>query len=138
GVALTGADANRFRIVSDSGEKKLDPGASRTIQVSFTGVTVASVSGRVWIAAARIASVSYRAILKIRHNDPHPGSPDQITLTADQAAPAGPTGLAARAASAREIDLTWGASSADATSYAIWRKVGSGEFQRYSGVKASV
>src|SRR5204863_1822662 len=30
------------------------------------------------------------------------------------------------------------ASSPDTTSYAIWRKVGSGEFQRYSGVVANL
>ena len=34
----------------------------------------------------------------------------------------------------KEIQLTWVPGSPDTTSYAIWRKVGNGEFQRYSGV----
>jgi chitodextrinase len=37
-------------------------------------------------------------------------------------------------ASSKEIQLTWVPGSPETTSYAIWRKVGSGEFQRYSGV----
>jgi hypothetical protein len=133
GVALTGADASRFRIVSDSGEKRLDPGASRTVQISLNGATVASVNGRAHIAGARIASVGYSATLEIRHNDPHPGSPHQVALTAlpaGQAAPAAPTGLSARAASAQQIDLSWSDRSDNEQAFAIWRREGTGDWHR--------
>jgi HYDIN/CFA65/VesB family protein/fibronectin type III domain protein len=135
GVALSGADANRFRIVSDSGERRLDPGASRTVQVGFSPATatVASVDGRARIAAARIASVSYSANLEIIHNDPRPGSPHQVMLTAlpaVQAAPAAPTGQSVRLVSPTALELSWTDNSDNETGFGIWRKSGAGAWVR--------
>jgi hypothetical protein len=147
GVALTGPDAARFQIISDSGEKSLNPGASRSVQISFNPTTVTIARARRWwgqearITAARIASVGYSATLEIKHNDPRPGSPRQVMLTAlpaGQAPPVGPTGLSARAASAREIDPTWADNSDNEQAFAIWRRDGTGDWHRVGVVVPNV
>src|SRR5207302_760456 len=52
--------------------------------------------------------------------------------------PAAPTSLTATANTATQITLTWTDNGSDQTGFAIWRKVGSGDFARYSGTPANV
>jgi hypothetical protein len=129
GLALAGPDAPRFAIVSDSGEKSLDPGASRTVVLSFSSASIASVRGPARIAAARIASASYMATLTIGHNDPHPGSPHQVTLTA-AAVPGAPSNLTASPAGYGKIRLSWTDNSTTETAMEVFRQVGAGSFTR--------
>jgi probable HAF family extracellular repeat protein len=152
GLALTGPDAGSFHLVSDSGEKSLDPGQSRTLTISFSPATVAGLH-------ARIAAVSYKAALEIQHNDPHPDAPHTVTLFASTDAgaagnppqklpptsqaptppPAAPTGLSAQAASPGEIDLYWtDPNGGHADAFALWRKEGSGDWHRVGLVAPSV
>jgi probable HAF family extracellular repeat protein len=136
GVGLAGPDAGSFHIVTDTGEKNLAVGASRTLTLSFSPAAVASRRAR--IAAARIAAVSYSATLEIHDNDPHPGAPHQVTLTAvtvagpapGAAPPAAPTNLAATVTPANQIALTWTDNSSNETAFAIWRQTGDGAFGR--------
>jgi probable HAF family extracellular repeat protein len=129
-LALGGPDVNRFQIVSDTGEKSLDPGASRTLTISFSPATIAGRGGRARIAAARIAATGYTAILEIHDNDPHPGSPHQITLAA-LAPPPAPSSLTATVAAGPQVTLTWSNASPDAKAYlTLWRQDGSGTWTR--------
>src|SRR5439155_2916142 len=52
--------------------------------------------------------------------------------------PSAPSGLTAKVNTATQITLTWTDNSNNETSFAIWRKVGSGDFARYSGAPANV
>jgi hypothetical protein len=68
------------------------------------------------------------------------GSPHIVTMygTGVLPPPPAPAALAAKAPSPQQVELTWTGGSPDVTAFAIWRKVGGGEFQRYSGVTGSV
>jgi probable HAF family extracellular repeat protein len=121
-VKITGANAADFALSADSGGSILAPGKSRQFTLRFKPGT----------KGTRSASLTL--------SDNAAGSPHSIALQGVGllVVPKTPTGLALKVASYQEIQLTWAPSSADATAYAIWRKVGSGEFQRYSGVAGNV
>jgi probable HAF family extracellular repeat protein len=134
-LSLSGPSAGSFQIVSDTGEKSLAPGASRTVTLAFSPAATASVRSAARIAtAARIAAASYSAVLEIHHNDPHPGSPHQISLTAVDTGsvmpPAAPTGLTATVNGANQVALAWTDHSSNETAFAIWRQTGGGAFER--------
>jgi titin len=50
--------------------------------------------------------------------------------------PTSPSGLTATANSPTQITITWTDNSSNETSFAIWRKIGNGDFARYSGTPA--
>jgi probable HAF family extracellular repeat protein len=117
-VKITGANAADFRLTADSGGPVLAPGASRSFSLCFKPVG----------GGSRTASLTL--------SDNAVGSPHSIALqgTGLMIPPKVPAGLTLKVTSSKEIQLTWTPGSPDTTSYAIWRKVGTGEFQRYSGV----
>jgi probable HAF family extracellular repeat protein len=125
-LTLAGPDAGSFHLVSDSGQKSLDPGASRTVKISFSPASIAGTGSKARITAAPIAAARYSATLEVHHNDPHPSSPHQIKLTAAESAPAAPTKLMASLTPANQIALTWRDNSGNETAFAVWRQSGGG------------
>jgi probable HAF family extracellular repeat protein len=134
-LSLSGPSAGSFQIVSDTGEKSLAPGASRTVTIAFSPAATASIRSAARIAtAARIAATSYSATLEIKTNDPHAGSPHEVSLTAVDTGgvtpPAAPTGLTATVNTANQVALAWTDHSNNETAFAIWRQTGDGAFER--------
>jgi chitodextrinase len=121
-VKITGANVADFALSADSGGSVLAPGKSRQFTLRF----------KPGAKGNRSASLTL--------SDNAAGSPHSVALqgVGVLVLPKAPSGLALKVVSYQQIKLTWGASSADATAYAIWRKVGNGEFQRYSGVTSSL
>jgi fibronectin type 3 domain-containing protein len=136
GLTLSGPDAGSFRIVSDTGEKNVPVGGSRTVQIAFQSATIAS---RQRSRAARIAAAGFSAMLEIKDNDPHPTSRHTVALIAGSrdtapatpsTPPVAPSGLSAQVVSPGEIDLTWKDNSSNEQAFALWRKDGSGDWHR--------
>jgi hypothetical protein len=69
------------------------------------------------------------ATLTIGHNDPHPGSPHQVTLTA-AAVPGAPSNLSAVPAGYGKIRLSWTDNSTNETAMELFRQVGGGSLTR--------
>lgn len=121
-MSLSGSNASDFKLDAGNGPITLAPRASRTLTLRFTP------------SAPRPCTAS----LTIQDNAP--GSPHVVALrgTGTLPPPKAPGGLSAKVVSGTQIQLTWTSNSPDATAFAIWRKAGSGSFQRYSGVGANV
>jgi probable HAF family extracellular repeat protein len=117
-VRITGANAADFALAAGSSGPVLAPGASRSFTLRF----------RPGSKGSRTASLTM--------SDNAAGSPHTVALQGMGVLipPPAPAGLEVKVVSYKEIQLMWVPGSPETTSYAIWRKVGSGEFQRYSGV----
>jgi probable HAF family extracellular repeat protein len=114
GVKLDGTNAVEFAIASDTGEATLAPGASRTLTLRFTPGA----------AGLRGASLVF--------SDSAPGSPHALVLrgTGVIPAPGAPTDLSVRQVAPGALQLTWADHSATETGFGVWRKSGSGGWER--------
>jgi probable HAF family extracellular repeat protein len=128
GLSLAGPNAGSFQLANNAGAATLAPGASRTVAVTFTPAAVASRGAG--IAAVPAAPVRHTAALLIRDNDPHPGSPHQVALTAVGTPPAAPTNLVVTVTAARQVSLVWTDNSNNETAFALWRQTGGSPFVR--------
>jgi probable HAF family extracellular repeat protein len=136
GVAVTGPDAGSFHVASDPSAASLPPGESQTVAITYTPATITSRRAR--IAAVHTAAAGRTASLEIHDNDPHPGAPHQVKLTALGAdapapaptAPAAPTNLTATLTPAGQVALAWTVHSSNETALAIWRQKAGGPFVR--------
>src|SRR5260370_13115626 len=77
-LTLDGPNYSSFHIISDNGDRSLAPGASRTVQISFSPATTASVRGPARVTSAHIAvagigAASPSATLVFHANAHHPG-----------------------------------------------------------------
>lgn len=102
-------------------------------QVALVGPNSTSYSDR---GLTPITTYSYR-VRALNDQDSSPFSNEAGATTLPDP-PAAPTGLSVRVASPTQLTLTWTDNSSNETGFAIWRKVGSGDFSRLSGTPANV
>src|SRR5207247_2536078 len=83
-------------------------------------------------------STTYIYEVRANNSGGSSGWSNTANATTKPGPPAAPSALSAAANSSTQITLTWTDNSNDEASFAIWRKVGSGDFARYSGAAANV